>query len=73
MSEADKTRQKLVDSVQKTKSTAGDKSADETATKTEAPKRRATKKTGSASRNDLGRDKVRLNDPFQSQGRVWPD
>lgn len=77
MSEANKTRQKLVDSVHKTKAAGGNKAvsgeSESGAGEADRPKQRPTKKTTTRARSSTARTKVQRIDPYRSQRRVWPD
>lgn len=72
MTSNDKTRQKLVDSMRKTKVAANNKTTAtdtkvKSATSAEQPK---TKKAEKANKKTMPKVSV---DPYQSRGRVWPD
>ena len=71
MTTNDKTRQKLVESMRKTKlpatkkSTATASMSTKNASDSNSPKKNATK----ASKKTAVKD----NDPYRSRGRIWPD
>lgn len=89
MTNTDKTRQKLVDSMRKTKAETETETKSETDTspaKTSAPKakktraRRASTKPASDARSVTAKPGTRsakpaqtLGDPYQGAPRVWPD
>ena len=77
MSSKDKTRQKLMGSMRKTKAVAGI-GADQanTGPVIDASKKTVTAKTVTEREVESGapsRDKLRGGDGYQSKGRVWPD
>lgn len=71
MSEADKTRQKLLDSVQKTRAAAGA----ETPTQDEgaADKQGKPARARPSKKPTDGKAKPAAGDPYRSSNRVWPD
>ena len=77
MSSMDKTRQKLMGSMRKTKAVAGggaDKAQHES--EDEAPKATVTAKPASVNKTERvesAKAKPRGIDGYQSRGRVWPD
>jgi hypothetical protein len=84
MSSTDKTRQKLMASMRKTKkgstgkedtaASAGKTTAAKSATR---PARKAAAKSGKAGAGEAARDKAKtgsvVTDPYQGGRRVWPD
>jgi len=81
MSTADKTKQKLLDSMRKSKSGAARKPAAGTRAKTtkKATTRRAPAKKAAAKRPARATASMPAvtcqasDDPYQSHGRIWPD
>ncbi len=85
MTNTDKTRQKLVDSMRKTKAEAGTE-ADTSPTKASAPKAKKTRVQRASTKpaSDAGRITTKPSarsakptqtpsDPYQGARRVWPD
>jgi hypothetical protein len=79
MTSKDKTREKLVDSMRKTKAAArsqSDKKAGKSATDADQPQSGA-KKTAGQSKSATARSKSKtlqpVGDPYQSGRRIWPD
>lgn len=75
MTTTDKTRQKLVDSMRKTKAGAGSESADSSKPASSAGSRAKPRKTGSKSKSKTSTPPARPDggDPYQVGRRVWPD
>ena len=75
MTSSDKTRQKLVDSMRKTKAASGSESADSSKPATSAGSRAKPRKTGSKTKSKTSTTPARPNggDPYQVGRRVWPD
>jgi hypothetical protein len=82
MATADKTRQRLVDSMRKSKTGAASKPAEggRAATATKAPARRAPAKPATRRQQPSTTAAVMMavtwqdsDDPYQSDGRIWPD
>lgn len=80
MTTEDKTGDKLVASIRKTKAgAAGAAAAEEKATATEpaaekpAPRRRAAPKARVKATNPSGAAKQAVSGSYQSPGRIWPD
>lgn len=73
MTANDKTGQKLVDSMRKTKAAAADKAGAQTS---RAPAKKATRpqaRKKAAARRTANTSRQRRGDPYQSGRRVWPD
>ena len=81
MATADKTRQKLVDSMRKSKTGAASKPAggSRAATARKAPARRAPAKPAARQQRQSTAAAMPAvtwqasDDPYQSDGRIWPD
>ncbi len=81
MATADKTRQKLVDSMRKSKTGAASKPAggSRAATARKAPARRAPAKPAALQQRQSTAAAMTAitwqasDDPYQSDGRIWPD
>ena len=81
MATADKTRQKLVDSMRKSKTGAASKPAggSRAATARKAPARRAPAKPAARQQRQFTAAAMTAvtwqasDDPYQSDGRIWPD
>lgn len=81
MATADKTRQKLVDSMRKSKTGAASKPAggSRAATARKAPARRAPAKPAARQQRQSTAAAMTAvtwqasDDPYQSDGRIWPD
>lgn len=82
MATADKTRQKLVDSMRKSKTSAASKPAGAsraTTARKKAPARRAPAKPAAPQQRQSTAAAMTAvtwqasDDPYQSDGRIWPD
>lgn len=76
MSSNDKTRQKLMESMRKTKAGTGKKSVEaEEKDKSQAKKDKAVKAKSKKAQKKVARksDVESTRDPYQSSRRVWPD
>lgn len=75
MSDADKTRRKLLDSVQKTKmaDTAPSAAGESDTVKDNSSRSKTPKKSAAGSQSASAPSKARFNHRFHRKGRVWPD
>jgi hypothetical protein len=78
MTTTEKTKQKLVDSMRKSKTkvaaTASTTQTQSTsATRTAAKKKKATTSAASRTKPRVSQTAKTVQDPYQSRGRVWPD
>jgi hypothetical protein len=67
MTTVDKTKDKLVDSMRKSKASGS------TRTTTKRPAAKSTNTTSNKPMANSRAKKNKINDGFQSSGRVWPD
>lgn len=75
MTTSDKTRQKLVDSMRKTKAASGSESGDSSKPAASVGPRAKSRKTGTKGKTKTSPTPSRQGsaDPYQAGRRVWPD